>query len=303
MKIKVYKNSTDFDEVDLDDFYVKKPTEFYFGGSYTEPTTGVTTIGRNLFVGTTVPPPSNLGKGATSESAGSYNTALGYSAQYALTTGSSNTALGYLAQRALTTGSSNTALGRLAQRALTTGYYNTALGYSAQYALTTGSYNTALGYSAGSYFGTESDTITKCNTSVYLGAYARAKADDTTNEIVIGYDAVGQGNNTVQLGNDSVTMGKIGSKTIATEDYVSGNYAPSSHTHEIEDIEYLADVLDNKAPRNHATGATTYGVGSFQHYGHCKVIPNLITPIFRVGEALAASQGYELDQKKIDKTS
>src|SRR5690554_6654617 len=181
MKIKVYKNSTDFDEVDLDDFYVKKPTEFYFGGSYTEPTTGVTTIGRNLFVGTTVPPSSNLGKGATSESAGSYNTALGYSAQRALTTGSYNTALGYSAQSALTTGSYNTALGYSAQRALTTGSYNTALGYSAQYALTTGSYNTALGrlaqralttgsnntalgYLAGSYFGTESGTITKCNT-------------------------------------------------------------------------------------------------------------------------------------------
>ena len=81
-------------------------------------------------------------------------------------------------------------------------------------------------------------------------------------------------------------------------------YAPSSHTHEIEDIEYLADVLDNKAPYNHATGATTYGVGTINNYGHCKVIWSLTAPsVYRDGEALAANMGYELDQKKIDKAS
>jgi hypothetical protein len=41
--------------------------------------------------------------------------------------------------------------------------------------------------------------------SVYLGSETKASADNAQNEVVIGYNAIGAGSNTVQLGNTSVT--------------------------------------------------------------------------------------------------
>jgi len=43
------------------------------------------------------------------------------------------------------------------------------------------------------------------NNSVYLGYDTRASVDSTENEIVIGASAIGNGSNTVTLGNTSVT--------------------------------------------------------------------------------------------------
>jgi hypothetical protein len=40
---------------------------------------------------------------------------------------------------------------------------------------------------------------------VYLGSDTRASADNAQNEIVIGYNAIGSGSNTIQLGNTSIT--------------------------------------------------------------------------------------------------
>ena len=61
---------------------------------------------------------------------GSYNTAVGYEAAYALTTGSENTAFGDNAAKDITTGSKNTAIGRNALDDLTTGNFNTAVGWN-----------------------------------------------------------------------------------------------------------------------------------------------------------------------------
>ena len=64
---------------------------------------------------------------------------------------------------------------------ITTGDSNTALGSNALNITTTGSYNTALGRAATTSSATSS------------------------NETMLGYGATGQGNNTVTLGNESVT--------------------------------------------------------------------------------------------------
>ena len=81
--------------------------------------------------------------------------------------------------------------------------YNTFVGIGAGQNNTTGSYNTANGYQAGRYF-TGSSALTRPNSSIFLGYNTMALADSGTNEIVIGYNAVGVGSNSVVLGNDSI---------------------------------------------------------------------------------------------------
>lgn len=52
-----------------------------------------------------------------------------------------------------------------------------------------------------------------------------------------------------------------------------------------------------KAPNNHASSATTYGVGTGSNYGHCKVINNLTTASASDGLALNAYQGKVLNDR------
>ena len=70
---------------------------------------------------------------------------------------------------------------------------------------TTGNNNTANGYQAGRYMADGSTANETSYNSVYLGANTKANADGDTNEIVIGYGAIGQGSNTIMLGNSSIT--------------------------------------------------------------------------------------------------
>jgi hypothetical protein len=50
-----------------------------------------------------------------------------------------------------------------------------------------------------------SDITTSINNSVLIGYDARPIANNSSNEIVIGYNAVGNGSNTAQIGNSSIT--------------------------------------------------------------------------------------------------
>ena len=66
-----------------------------------------------------------------------------------------------------------------------------------------------------------------------------------------------------------------------------------------------ADLVEGKVPLeqlpemgvipvNHASSATTYGVGSTAAYGHCKTIDSLARTTYVPGEALSAKQGNVL---------
>jgi trimeric autotransporter adhesin len=79
---------------------------------------------------------------------GSNNSAQGYSALFNNTTGSNNSAQGYQALYNNTTGGNNSAQGTNALYNNTTGSNNSAQGYQALYSNTTGSYNSAQGYQA-----------------------------------------------------------------------------------------------------------------------------------------------------------
>ena len=143
--------------------------------------------------------PISAGAGAVAT-----NTAVGVNALAANTSGYYNTATGMGALQSNTTGYSNTANGTHALVYNTTGYSNTANGLQALYFNTAGYYNTANGMNAGVFTSTGGNNITS-NSSVYLGYDTRALADGDTNEIVIGVSAVGNGSNTVTLGNSSIT--------------------------------------------------------------------------------------------------
>ena len=132
------------------------------------------------------------------------NLALGYGSLNLNTTGSYNIAVGNYALISNTTSNENTALGNGSLNSNTTGSSNTAVGGISLYSNTTGGYNTALGYYAGRYQADGSTALTDPEYSIYIGNNAKGKDNDDNNSIVIGYNAVGLGANTVVLGNDSI---------------------------------------------------------------------------------------------------
>ena len=136
---------------------------------------------------------------------GSYNSAQGYGTFYSNTTGSNNSAQGAYALRANTTGSYNSAQGAYALFSNTTGSYNSAQGVQALFSNTTGSNNSAQGYQAGRYIADGATANTTSDYSTYIGADTKASVDNAQNETIIGYNAIGAGDNTVRLGNTSVT--------------------------------------------------------------------------------------------------
>ena len=176
---------------------------------------------------------------------GAENTAIGNQALLSLTSGTNNTSVGSESSKSLTVGLSNVALGYRALTGsnnaqynavvganalmslssaavnernsvvgmstlsqLTQGSRNSAFGQAALYWLNTGSYNTALGANAGSY-SVAATQVTAADQSVFVGAETKPLAATSTNEIVIGYNAVGLGNNTTAIGNLNMTNAKI----------------------------------------------------------------------------------------------
>jgi len=141
-------------------------------------------------------------------SQGGYNTAIGSYSMFINTTGDVNTAVGHKSLFSNLNGRYNTSVGVQAQESNTSGSQNTAIGVAAIDQNTTGSNNAVLGAFAGRHFGANYqfnvDKTTAINNSVLIGYDARPLANDANNEIVIGYNAVGKGNNTIQLGNTSI---------------------------------------------------------------------------------------------------
>jgi hypothetical protein len=149
---------------------------------------------------------------------GDENIGIGYTALQRITSAEHNVAIGHVAQNQNQTGSDNTAIGNSAMSGNDSGSDNTAVG---SFALDNGSSNnstavgyaalgsasqqgsvknenTALGYKAG-------DVIQRGRYNVIIGASSDPSATDTDNEIVIGYEATGQGANYAVIGNADIT--------------------------------------------------------------------------------------------------
>jgi hypothetical protein len=186
-----------------------------------------------------------VGKDAISATAtGADNTALGYNTLKAITSGSGNTTVGSQAALAMTTGTNNTVFGNSALSTVTSSQSNTAIGNDAlkilgdstndrntavgtgSFAnLTSGQYNVGVGMGSllnagsgsnnvavGKYAGfrdTNNAGVSSSNQSIFIGSETKPLNATSTNEIVIGYDARGLGNNSTVLGNSLITQAKI----------------------------------------------------------------------------------------------
>jgi len=214
--------------------------------------------GQNLFIGyqagnetmgktatTTTQASRNVGIGYKSlfnNTLGYYNTALGVASLHSNTTGYSNTAMGYHSLYSNTTGYSNTAMGYQSLCSNTTGYSNAAIGSASLINKILGSNNTALGFRSGRYIA-DGSNLTDINNSVFIGYDTRPPANGGTNEIVIGYTAIGKGSNTSIIGNNNITDVYLSSKNfpvytgtenttwkkLATEDWVEGKNYLTTH--------------------------------------------------------------------------
>lgn len=156
-------------------------SDFNYGNNGT-----VTTEGGNMFLGKLS---GNLTTGSTATQTyhGSYNVALGDNTMPYLTTGFSNLAIGENALNFMSTGANNVGIGRAALRSLTTS-----------------SNNVGIGYYAGRYISGGVSLNSTSSNSIYLGMNAYPLANGDTNEIVIGYGAVGIGSNTAIIGNSNI---------------------------------------------------------------------------------------------------
>lgn len=174
---------------------------------------GATGVAGNTAIGVTALNANTTGVSAT---------AVGFEALKSYTTGTSATAVGYQALKALTTGTQNTGIGYLALGALTTSSQNTGVGYASYLNLTSGSNNVGLGTHSGRYIADGSTSLTTADNCTYLGYQTKASANSITNEMAIGYNAVGLGSNTTVIGNSSTTATTIFG-TVTTSSAISGS--------------------------------------------------------------------------------
>lgn len=151
---------------------------------------------------------SNSGGSGMVANAG--NTHVGVGTAPANQTGTGNVSLGYNANMSLISGSLNVAVGAGALTANSNQNSNVAVGYAALNQITSGGgQNIAIGVSAGRYITGGSTPVTNMTNGVCLGYAAYPKQNSSTNEIVIGANAVGEGSNTSTIGNSSTTAAKI----------------------------------------------------------------------------------------------
>jgi hypothetical protein len=138
---------------------------------------------------------------ANSTAAADGAVAVGYAALNNLSSGAGNTAVGYQSLKANTSGLRNTALGYEALLTNVDGDANTAIGMDSLkiYEPSDGTgQNTALGYQSG-------DALTTGYNNTLLGQGTDASAVGAINQTVVGQGATGLQDNSVVLGNTSVT--------------------------------------------------------------------------------------------------
>ena len=155
-----------------------------------------TTATSNVFIGDTA--------GGQGTVTGYDNILIGTGAGRATTSGYDSVGIGFQSLLTNTTGYQNTTMGSYSMYSNTTGYANTAIGMNSLRSNTTGYQNIALGFNAGRYITDGATANATSNNSVYLGYATRASADANTNEIVVGYTAIGNGSNTATWGNTSI---------------------------------------------------------------------------------------------------
>ena len=142
------------------------------------------------------------------------NSGIGTGALNNITTGDNNTALGVNALYSDTIGNNNISIGNDSLKLNTTGSQNIAIGTGALLSNTTGSQN------------------------IYIGINSNSSRVSSTNEMAIGYNVVGIGDNTIVLGNSSILTTRLqGNVGVGTNNpneklTVSGNISASGNVYD-----------------------------------------------------------------------
>jgi len=163
-----------------------------------------------------------IGANALGSGTGSRNTAVGYiaMANYNGTSFDNNTSIGYSNLVSLTSGNANTSVGAEAMLSLTTGTHNTGIGQQSLIS-TTGNDNTALGSAAGG-------SVITGSQNTLIGTSSNVSDGTVNNATAIGYGAVVDVSNKIQLGNTSVTAvntsGTITANSFIKSGGTSGQY-------------------------------------------------------------------------------
>jgi hypothetical protein len=152
-----------------------------------------------------------------------FNVAVGFAALRGSTTpanntGNGNTAIGFRNLEENTTGALNSSLGINSLPLNTSGNRNSVNGAYAMKFNTTGSENVAVGFRAGNPGNdgaAPSGNITGTR-NTYIGMDAGPSVDGLTNSAAIGFNAIVNSSNTIQLGNNTVTTVYAGTGTNAT---------------------------------------------------------------------------------------
>ena len=156
---------------------------------------------------------ANTSMGASSLEAlvtGNENTAIGINSMLLLNGGNRNVAVGADSLSTATTGNGNTAIGHNSLGNTTTTFFNTAVGEESLANITTGTTNTGIGNKAGKFTSDGTTANATGNYSVFIGDSAKAQANAQNNQIVIGYNTIGNGTHTATIGNSTTTALHVG---------------------------------------------------------------------------------------------
>lgn len=156
----------------------------------------VSTSNNNVFIG------RNAGSGIDT---GNGNVGIGTNALLNNDAGINNTSTGISSLQSNQNGTGIVAVGVRALKSNTSGIQNTALGKDALGANTTGAYNIGIGPDAGRYIADGSTPRKIGGNNIYIGKGTKASVDGSANEIAIGTNVTGSGDNTITLGNNSIT--------------------------------------------------------------------------------------------------
>ncbi|NBW18880.1 MAG: hypothetical protein EBR82_63990, partial [Caulobacteraceae bacterium] len=121
--------------------------------------------------------------------------------------------------------------------------------------------NVAIGHQAARTFSGGSNT-TAAKQGIYIGALTKPSANTNTNEIVIGYNATGNGSNTTTIGNSSTTATYLPAGSL----YINGTVSPARTLH-VNGEARISDLITDAPTRivgadaDGDLGAITLGTG------------------------------------------
>lgn len=202
---------------------------------------------------------------------GSRSVLIGYRAGYDITSNGSNIAIGYESLRFNDAGTSNVAIGDTALQGNRSGNFNVGVGNDALVGNTTGLRNVGVGSDSLSNNQTGNDNVAlgfeagqninggglngTANDSIFIGKGSKASVTNGSNEIVIGTDAIGNGSNTITLGNTAHTDTYLFGTVHGVPYLTGGSYSNGTLT--LEDVDGGSfDITGLNSDDTYLTGAT-----------------------------------------------